>query len=81
MNNVKFEDLSSNIESLGIQKGDLLYFYNAEEGVHYATVISKIDDQGIYYSANSNRRFDEPLKNGLDGVDAFRIVRLNDYGY
>lgn len=62
MNNVKFEDLSSNIESLGIQKGDLLYFYNAEEGVHYATVISKIDDQGIYYSANSNRRFDEPLK-------------------
>lgn len=80
MDNVKFNDLAGEINRLGIQKGDLLYFYNAEEGVHHATVVSKVDDQGIYYVANSNRRFDEPLKNALDNEDAFRIVRLRDNG-
>ncbi len=74
--NVSYSDLSSQLPSLGIQAGDIMYFYNQEEGVHHAAVISKVEDGEIYYSANSVIRDDQPLVNGLEENDGVVIVRL-----
>lgn len=78
---IPYSDLSSQLSSLNIQPGDLLYFYN-EEGVHHATIVSKVENGSIYYSANTNNRFDENLKTAVDGntEHGFLVVRVKDIG-
>lgn len=76
---VPYSNLSSQLSSLNIQPGDLLYFYN-EHGVHHSTVVSKVDDDMIYYTANTNNRFNESLETAVDGESGFLVVRINDIG-
>ena len=75
---VSYDNLGSRIGSLGIQPGDVMYFYNKEEGVHHASVISKVENGEIYYSANSVNRYDQPLREGLEENDGVLVVRIND---
>lgn len=75
---ISYDNLDSRIGSLGIQPGDVMYFYNKEEGVHHASVISKVEHREIYYSANSVNRYDQPLREGLKENDGVLVVRIND---
>lgn len=76
--NVGLSDLPSQLPSLGVQPGDVMYFYNKEEGVHHATVISKIEDGEIYYSGNTVNRFNHPLSLGIGNDDGVLLIRIND---
>ena len=78
--NVPLDSLSDNLKSLGIQKGDLMYFYG-DGGVHHATVISSVNEGKIRFSANTNNRFDHLLTAALGDSDVdygVLIVRLNN---
>ena len=74
--NVSYSNLSSQLTDLGIQAGDMMYFYNQEEGVHHAAIISKVEGGELYYSANSVIRNDQPLVNGLEENEGVVIVRI-----
>ena len=74
--NVRYSELSERLPYLGIQAGDIMYFYNQEEGVHHATVITKAEDAEIYYAGNSLNRFDRPLTGAVEEVGGVVIVRL-----
>ena len=74
--NVRYSELSERLPYLGIQAGDIMYFYNQEEGVHHATVITKAEDAEIYYAGNSLNRFDRPLTGAVEEDGGVVIVRL-----
>lgn len=76
--NIGYSDLASKLSSLGVRPGDAMYFYNEEEGVHHATVISKVDDNTIYYSGNTVNRFDQDIDDVIDNESGVLIVRIND---
>lgn len=48
------DQVSEYIEEYGIQKGDLIYLKNDEEGLHHAMMITDVKDGKIYISAHSN---------------------------
>ena len=75
---VGLSDLPSRLSDLGIQPGDVMYFYNEEEGVHHATVISGLENGEILYSGNTVNRFDWKLSEGIKSNDGVLIVRIND---
>ncbi len=75
---VSYSDLSSQISSLGIQAGDAMYSYNEAEGVHHASIVLKVKDGKMYYSANSLNRYDNDFAYGLRDNDGVLIVRIND---
>ncbi len=70
----EIEDVVSNNN---VQKGDLMYFVDEKGNVHHATMISKVENGMIYFTGNTKRRFNMPLKDALDG-DSVIIVRIND---
>ena len=70
------EDIHNFICSQGVKPGDLLYFAN-ENGVHHATIITKVDDQMIYYAGHTRSQFDEPLGPHM-GSDFVYIVKISD---
>lgn len=77
----ELSSLPAQLPSLGIQAGDVMYFYNEEEGVHHAAVISKVENGEIRYPANSANRHDYALEAALEGSDeedGVLIVRLKD---
>ncbi len=78
---VPYSDLNDQLSSLNIRPGDLLYFYN-EEGVHHSTMVSKVENGAIYYTANTTARFDENLKTAVDEESeyGFLVIRINDTG-
>ena len=39
-----------------------------------------MDDDMIYYTANTNNRFNESLETAVDGESGFLVVRINDIG-
>ncbi len=50
-----------------IHVGDLMYFADDNKGgVHHATIISKLDEQMIYYSAHTGNCLDKSLSAGFD---------------
>lgn len=52
--------------------------HKKEEGVHHATVISKIEVGKIYYSGNTVNRFNHPLSLGIGNDDSVLLIRIND---
>ena len=83
---IKLEYQSSNfsqymnaaVKANNIQVGDLMYFANEEDGAHHATMITKIDENGIYYSAHTDHRSDETLDGKLSETEWVYIVRIKD---
>lgn len=78
---ITFDDWDKKWDGYGIQKGDLMFFYNGEGTPLHAAVVSRIDETGIYYAANSNRRFDENLEGALNRgswEEGVFIVRIKD---
>lgn len=78
---ITFDDWDKKWDGYGIQKGDLMFFYNGEGAPPHAAVVSRIDETGIYYAANSNRRFDENLEGALNRgswEEGVFIVRIKD---
>ncbi len=83
MKNVAVNDLSKGTEGLGVQPGDLVFFYNDEGKAHHAAVVSGVTDDKINYAANTTRRFDQSLKAALDAGGESKgayIVRLKSRG-
>lgn len=78
---ITFDDWDKKWDGYGIQRGDLMFFYADNGAALHAAVISKIDETGIYYTANSNRRFDQPLMPTLSNASwekGVYIVRIKD---
>jgi cell wall-associated NlpC family hydrolase len=71
------EDIANYAANGGIQPGDLLYFAPDGETVHHATIITKVDNNKIYYAGHTNSAFDKPLSEGI-GNDTVFIVRIRD---
>jgi hypothetical protein len=69
------EDIANAINDSGVQVGDLLYFGEGED--MHATIITKIENGDIMYSANTNSRKDESLTRHLN-EDNIRIIRIQD---
>ena len=57
------DNLNYYISTFEIQKADLLYFsYNSkQEDYDHTAIISKVDENMLYYAANTTDRFDEPI--------------------
>ncbi len=73
------EEISEAIETHNIQKGDLLYWSEgSEDELEHSTMISKIEDGMIYFTANTMTRFDQRLDSKL-GTDTVYIIRIKDY--
>ena len=71
--------MSKVLETENIQKGDLMYFFDENGNVHHATIISGINENGIFFSGNTKRRFNYPLVNAfLDGENGVYIIMIND---
>ncbi len=75
--NIPIDDLSAQVSSLGVQPGDLLYFYK-DDGIHHAAVVSEVADGKILYSANSITRYDHDLEEAIKNEKGILIVRLKD---
>ena len=72
------EGLRYNVKYNNIQKGDLMFFAYRDTGeVYHATIITKVDNTDIYYSAHTDPRLDEPLSNHLDKNMVY-IIRIRD---
>lgn len=54
-----------------------MYFTDRSKGVHHATIISKVDDNMIYYSAHTSSCLEKPLSEGLKD-DFVQIIRMKD---
>ena len=60
-----------------VRPGDLLYFSSDGETAYHATMVSKVENGMIYYTAHSRSRFDSPLSDTL-GESTVLIVRIRD---
>lgn len=81
MENVSMDKLGGGLPGLGIQKGDLVYFYHDDGKPSHAAVVSKVDGNGVYHTANTNRRFDQDLGSALGHDSSYSgayIVRIKD---
>ena len=78
--NVSVNDVGSLLSGLGVQKGDLIYFYDSNGKVHHAGMVSSVDTGEILYTANSISRFDASLESALEEEAGVYIVRLKDRG-
>ena len=71
------KDIKSAVQTQGIQKGDLMYFSDEGGNVNHATIISRVDDEMIYYSGNTKRRYDQSLEESID-ENGVRIIKMNN---
>ena len=62
-----------------IKVGDVLFFwFNGYSYYSHATIITKITDTEIYYSAHTSARFNQALSKKLNGVYCICIVHIKD---
>lgn len=72
-------DIADVVKNYNIQQGDLLYWSSADaDDIYHATIISKVDDEMIYYAGNTQRQFDQSLADSL-GNSTVYIIRINNY--
>jgi len=68
-------------QSKRIQPGDLLYWSDGK-GVHHASIITDVSDEDIFFSENSNSKYNESLTNKLNDPTntdtSITIVHLKD---
>lgn len=78
-----YTDIANAVANYNIQKGDLLYWYEIEDGeevVKHATMISSVTNDDILYTGHSNPRFDTPASEVLKGNgQSLKVIRLKDY--
>ena len=73
------EGMKYNIKYNNIQPGDLMFFASKSDRiVHHSTIITKVDNNDIYYSAHTDPRRDEALSNGHLNSEMVFIVRIRD---
>lgn len=66
------------VETGGIQPGDLMFFVNSgEESPHHATIITKVENNEIYYADHTRNVYDEKLSKKLDDQKVY-IIRIKD---
>lgn len=54
------KEIKELLQNYSIQTGDLLYWSEKGKGfANHATIISKVDENGIYYAGNTSARFDK----------------------
>ncbi|GMO38584.1 MAG: hypothetical protein Ta2B_18160 [Termitinemataceae bacterium] len=70
------EDMNNAIKDGGVKPGDLLYF-RAGDGEMHATMITKVANDEIHYSANTKSRNDEKLSKHFNAEKIF-IIRIKD---
>ena len=46
--------------------------------VHHSTIITKVDENDIYYSAHTRKKENEPLSNGHLVDEMVFIIRIRD---
>ena len=62
----------------GIQAGDLMYFVDLDAtNPHHATMVSKVENNEIYFTGHTKSRFDRELSISMDGQKVY-IVRIRD---
>lgn len=61
-----------------VQPGDLLYWDDGD-GVHHATIVTKVENGHIYYSGNTDSKKDADLEQAMKGNgESIHIVKLKD---
>ncbi len=55
------KEMKEAVQKSGIQVGDLMYLSNAKEQFHHVVIITKIQNNEIYFSSHSNDRIDMKL--------------------
>lgn len=61
-----------------VQPGDLLYWDDGD-GVHHATIVTKVENGHIYYSGNTDSKKDADLEQAMKGNgESVHIVKLKD---
>lgn len=72
------KNISSIVQKYNIQEGDLLYFSVGEDMLPYhSTIITKIEDNKIYYSGHTNNVHDKNLEDVIKNDYVF-IIRIRD---
>ena len=72
------EGMEYNIENSNIQVGDLMYFAEKEDRkIYHATIISKIEDNKIYFAGHTSDRKEQDLTGYFDSNMVF-IIRIRD---
>ena len=72
------DQIANAANNMGIQKGDLMYFGSlGASQPHHASIITKIENDEIHFSAHTSSRSNEPLTLRLGDGQVF-IVRIND---
>ena len=66
-------EISSVVKFSGVQAGDLLYFAN-KNGVHHATIITKVENGMIYYAGHTRSTFDEPLDQKMNQDSVYIVI-------
>ena len=75
-----FKILRTSLKNYNIQTGDLVYWSEKGDGfANHATIISKVDENYIYYASNTEKRFDEKIVDEkFQKYSCVYIVRLKD---
>ena len=67
----KIEDA---LKNNNIQVGDLLFFVNEDQEVYHSTIITKTDDDMIYYSGNTTRYYNKALLDAFDPEATSKVI-------
>ena len=69
-------EIAGAISSNNIQAGDLMYFVNQSGNVHHATIITKVENDMIYYAGHTSSCFNRPLIKGI-GDESVIIIMIS----
>lgn len=78
------DNIAEAVASGDIQIGDIVYFDHEDDGIYeHAAVVSKVDDNMIYYAAHTDSYDYKPIKNYLNSTDEHEsptiiILKLRD---
>lgn len=74
------QDINNILKNYNIQTGDLVYWSEKGDGfANHAIIISKVDENYIYYAGNTEKRFDEKIVDEkFQRYSCVYIVRLKD---
>jgi RHS repeat-associated protein len=72
----RVSQIANTAKYFGIKPGDLMYFAS-KDGVHHATMITKVTNTEIFFTAHTNNRKDYALGEAL-GDERVYIVRIRD---
>ena len=74
------KEIKEILRNYDIQTGDLVYWSEKGDGyANRATIISKVDENFIYYAGNTSKKFDERITNDkFKRYKCIYIVRLKD---